>query len=152
MLAAVALGMMLAVSEVTASPSPPIQTALLSVGFAQVKLSDVKDTPEYTERLSDPSGFLAVSGDFRGDGLRDQAGILRNVRRGVAYVIVSSIRTEADTYVVKQMPLAEADDVGLRLADPLNGKGYGLTVFSLTTPKAETFDLVNDDFVRRAAH
>ena len=109
----------------------------------------MRDSPEYARRLSDPEGFLAVSGDFKGDGVQDQAGILRNAQRGVAYIVVSIIRAKADTYVVKQMSLAQADDTGLQVACSAGGKSCGLTVFSLSTSKAETFDLVGNDFVRR---
>lgn len=149
MLATALVGLMLMLSEGVSASPPPMQTALLSIGFVQAKLSDFYGTAEYPKRLADQQGFVSVTADFRGDGIVDQAGILRNVERGVAYIVVSSIRGKADTYVVKQMPLSNLSDVGLRVAAPLHGKAQGLTIFSLITLKSETFDLLDDNFVLR---
>ncbi len=137
--------------EVQSAPEPMPRTALLGIGYVEAKLSDFVGTTGYERRLDDPTGFLAVSADFRGDGRVDQARVLRNTERGVAYVVVVTLREKIDTYVVKSMPLSEADNIGIRGAAPAkpNLVAAGLTIFALDGTSAETFDLVNDDFARR---
>jgi hypothetical protein len=136
----------------TGSPqSSPVPTALLSIGYVEARLSDFVGTAGYEKRLSDPTGFLAASGDFRGDGRTDQALLLRNPERGIAYVIVVIVREKIDTYIVKSIPLAEADNIGIRVAGPAQPRGSasGLTIFALDGNTEQTFDLEDDNFAPR---
>jgi hypothetical protein len=150
-LAILALGASLVTSDIGSTPSFQMSTALLSIGYAEAKLSDFVDTAGYERRRGDPAGFLAVSADFRGDGHIDQARVLRNPERGVAYIVVVTVREKIDTYVVKAVSLADADNIGIRVANPAQpgGMAVGLTIFALDGSATETFDLVDDDFEER---
>src|SRR5471030_2561296 len=129
-----------------APPPSPLPTALLSIGYVEAKLPDFLGTAGYAKRLSDPAGFLVVAADFRGDGHADPARMLRNADRGVAYIVVVSVRDKIDTYIVKSVPRAEADNLGLRVAGPAHRDhpAAGLTVFALDGSGAETFDFIDD--------
>ena len=132
------------------TPSVHLPTALLSIGFTEATLADFVSTASYPKRLADPMGFLAVSADFRGDGRTDDARLLRNVERGVAYVVVVCVRDKVDTYIVKSVSLSDADNLGVRAAESLPGRrASGLTIFALDGSLIETFDLVDDDFAER---
>ena len=134
------------------TPPSVLPTALLSIGFVEAKLADFAGTPSYGQRLADPNGYLAVSADFRGDGHQDQARVLRNIERNVAYVVMISVRSKIDTFVVKSVPLPEADRLGLEASPSLQaGRPVGLRVFSLDGTASQTFDLVGNDFVERDA-
>ena len=130
-----------------------LPTALLSIGYTGAQLSDFADTPGYAKRLSDQSAFLAVAADFEGDGRIDQARMLRNVERGVAYFVVVLAREKIDTHIVKVVQLQDADNLGIRAAPPARAGGVanGLTIFALDGSASETFDLVDDDFAKRTS-
>ena len=149
-LAVFLMGANLIAAEQAVHPSA-LPTALVSIGYVEAKLSDFVGTTAYGKRLADPTGYLAISADFRGDGHLDQARILRNLERKVAYVVVVSVRDKVDTYVVKSVPLAEADDLGIKASPPLRADHRaGLTIFALNGNRSETFDLIDDDFVERS--
>ena len=134
------------------SAPAPLPTALLSIGFVEAKLADFVGTPDYARRLAEPSGYLAVAADFTGDGDQDQARVLRNSERKVAYVVVISIHEKVDTFVVESIPFAEADQVALRIAPSAKPGGpSGLEVFMLDGSASKVFDLVGDEFVKREA-
>jgi hypothetical protein len=151
-LAMLFLGASMVASDVP-STSDSVPTALKYIGYVEARLSDFAGTAGYEKRLSDPSGFLAASADFRGDGRVDQARLLLNSERGVAYVVVVIVREKIDTYIVKIVQLSEVDNLGIRIAAPAksNGVAAGLTIFALDGSAEETFDLVEDDFARRTS-
>jgi hypothetical protein len=151
-LAILFLGAAMMASDVPSS-SETVPTALKSIGYVEAKLSDFIGRAGYEKRLSDPGGFLAAAADFRGDGHLDQARVLLNSERGIAYVVVVTVRDKIDTYVAKSVQLSEVDNLGIRIAAPArpNGVAAGLTVFALDGSGEETFDLVDDDFARRTS-
>lgn len=125
------------------------------MGFREATLADFASSPQVSARRADPSGYLAVSADFNGDGKVDEARILLNEQRMVAYV-VAVIRSPAkvDTYVLSQMALADAKNVGIALAKPLRANQSrsvaGVTIFRLDTGRGEASYFDGEDFNTRA--
>jgi hypothetical protein len=133
---------------------PPI--AFLSIGFKEATIADFKDTPWAAKRRIDASGYLAVTADFNGDGKADEARILLNEQRRVAYVVaVIQSHSKVDTYVLSEMALHDAKNVGIALAKPLsNDQSHGLagvTVFALETGRGEASYFDGAEFNTRVA-
>ena len=133
---------------------PPI--AFLSMGFKEATMADFASEPEVFARRADPSGYLAVTADFNGDGKVDEARILLNEQRQVAYV-VAVIQTVAkiDTYVLSHMPLHDVKNVGIAPAKPLaadRSRGLpGLTIFALDSGRGEARYFDGEEFDTRVA-
>lgn len=113
---------------------PPI--AFLSMGFKEATMADFVSSPQVSMRRADPSGYLAVSTDFNGDGKIDEARVLLNEQRGVAYIVaVIQSPSKVDTYVLSQLPLQDAKNVGITRAEPLGAnqsRGLaGVRIFAL---------------------
>jgi hypothetical protein len=64
---------------------PPI--ACLSMGFKEATMADLAAGPRVSARRADPNSYLSVTADFNGDGKADEARILLNEQRKVAYVV-----------------------------------------------------------------
>lgn len=119
---------------------PPI--AFLSIGFREATLADFRSDAQRVARRADASGYLAVTTDFNGDGKPDEARILLNQQRNVAYVIaVIQSSAKIDTYVLSQITLQDAQNVGITIAKPLpadQSRGLaGVTVFALDSGHGE---------------
>ncbi len=119
---------------------PPI--AFLSMGFKEATMVDFASGPQASARRADPSGYLAVSADFNGDGKVDEARILLNEQRRVAYVVaVIQSPSKVDTYVLSQMTLEDANNVGITPAKPLGTSqsrgSSGVTIFALGSGQGE---------------
>lgn len=127
-------------------------TALLSIGFREVRLDDVRDGSEFAKRLGVPSGYLSVSTDFNGDGKSDEARILQNSDRQIAYVVVVTLSADkVDTYVIKSLPLSDVPHLAI-IATPLDhgivGERAtpGLAIFDLRSGKGEASYFDGEDF------
>ena len=134
-----------------ASAAPLPRIAFLSIGFTEATLADFKGTPQAIARRTDKRGYLAVTADFNGDGQDDEARMLLNKKRSVAYIVaVISSATKVDTYVLTQMPLQEANNVGITRAKPLrdvaSGGSAGITIFALDTGQGEASYFDGEDF------
>ena len=119
------------------------RTALFSMGFKEVILGDFRGDPMARLRVSSPHGYLSVTADFNADGKPDEARILVNDDRQVAYV-VATIVTDAmvDTYVVAQFATAEIGRLGIEAAELRSAqagavKRPGLAIFDIATGKGE---------------
>jgi hypothetical protein len=133
---------------------PPI--AFLSIGFKEATMADFTEGPWAAKRRIDASGYLAVTADFNGDGKADEARILLNEQRKVAYVVaVIQSPSKVDTYVLSQFALQDAMNVGIAPASPLaNRKSRGLagvTVFALDSGQGEASYFDGEDFNTRVA-
>jgi hypothetical protein len=138
-------------SSVKAGDFP--KTALVSMGYEEAAPADFAATPGYQKRLADPSGFLAVSADFNGDGKMDEARLLINRDWDEAFIVVTIMTVDLDTYVLDKMPLAQAARVGIRPAQSAPGSQKeavaGLSIFKLdgTSERLEYFN--GEGFVTR---
>ena len=127
-------------------------TALLSIGFSEVRLDDLRNTETYSLRVAEPCGFLIISADLNGDGIADEVRILQNLERGVAYVAAAiTTPTKLDTYVLKSVPLAEVPYLAIEVAspDPNLGKGIkgaGIAIFDLRTGLGEANFFDGEEF------
>ncbi|MCY7338693.1 MAG: hypothetical protein LH465_01855 [Sphingomonas bacterium] len=136
-----------------AADLPPI--AFLSMGFKEVRLKDVESTPEHKTRLAAPGGFLGVTADFNGDGKPDEARILQNRERQIAYVVaVISSPTKVDTYVQSQIALSEVAHTGVRAVKPRSDltsgeMRTGLAIFDLRTGAGEANFFDGEEFYIR---
>ncbi len=123
------------------------------MGYREAKLADFAATPQANARQSDKSGYLAVTADFDGDGLEDEARILLNEKIGTAYVVaVIESRAKVDTYVLSQMTLNDAKMVGISMASPLHGsaaRASGVTIFNITSGEGEAIYFDGEDFSTR---
>lgn len=132
---------------------PPI--AFLSMGFKEATIADFASSPQASARRVDPSGYLVVSADFDGDGKVDEARILLNEERRVAYVVVViQSRFKVDTYVLSHMTQDDAKNVGITLAKPLGAnqsRGLsGVQIFALDSGQGEASYFDGEDFGTRA--
>lgn len=130
--------------------------AFLSLGFKEATMTDFTATPQARARHADASGYLAVTADFNGDGKADEARILLNEQRKVAYVAaVIQSASKVDTYVLAQMPLKDANNVGITLAKPLQNapdhRLNGVTVFAIDSGQGEANYFDGDEFNMRVA-
>lgn len=133
--------MVISASAVGAAELPA--TALLSMGFKEVKLEDVGDVRVFERRAARSSGYLSVSEDLNGDGKADETRILQNHDRQIAYV-VSVIVTDGkvDTFVLGRFPMSEVPYLGIMatgaagIIAPANVTS-GIAVFDLRTGKGE---------------
>nr|WP_310524176.1 hypothetical protein [Polymorphobacter sp.] len=128
---------------------PPI--AFLSIGFKEATMVDFASSPQVSARRADASGYLAVSADFDGDGEVDEARVLLNEQRKVAYVVaVIQSPSKVDTYVLSQMPLEDAKNVGITLAKPLEvnqSRGLcGVKIFALDSGQGEASYFDGEEF------
>ena len=143
------------IASVTHAAALP-SIAFLSIGFREATVTDFKSTPQELTRRADESGFLAVTADFDGDGKADEARILLNEKRGVAYVVaVIQSAAKVDTYVLSQMPLPDANNVGITLARPLTGAASrgsaGILIFALDSGLGEASYFDGEEFNTRVA-
>ena len=129
------------------------RTALLLIGYSEAHVGDFFGSRYYQKRVRDASGFLAVSADFNGDGQVDEARVLRNAKKGDTYVVATVIsKDNVDTYVIKMLPFAKAENLGIKVAMPskAGSSAYGLTIFTLDGATPETYDWAAENFVFRA--
>ena len=127
------------------------QIAFLGMGFSEVGIEDLHGTKFYEARQSVPSGFLAASADFNGDGRLDEARILQNAERRIAYVVAVIVTNQIDTYVLKSFELGELPNVGIDVLNPPpgsnNGGGKpGLIIFDLDTNEGEAAFFDGEEF------
>jgi hypothetical protein len=129
---------LLATADISAAgPLPPI--AFLSIGFREARLSDFSRSPYAVRRHEDPTGFLALTADFNGDGRPDEARLLITQARQIAYVVAVIQTNQVDTYVLSSYSLADAEKIGVRAAPPKPGSSrVGITVFDIGSGAGET--------------
>ncbi|TMJ20249.1 MAG: hypothetical protein E6G92_11010 [Alphaproteobacteria bacterium] len=133
-----------------AGPFPP--TALLSIGYREARLADFEGTPGQAQRRAAPDGLLSLTADLNGDGRDDEVRILLNQERQLAYVAAAIVTEKLDTYVLRRVPLDEAADIGLRDAPPRLDGRHGVTIFSLSSGRAETLYLAGEEFEATGAN
>lgn len=127
-------------------------TALLSIGFSEVRLDDLQNTETYPMRAAEPCGFLIISADLNGDGNADEVRVLQNLERGIAYVAAAiTTPTKLDTYVLKSVPLAEVPYLAIDVTSPdpnlAKGiKGAGIAIFDLRTGLGEAYFFDGEEF------
>ena len=119
-------------------------------------MADFTDGPWAAVRRADANGYLAVTADFNGDGKADEVRILLNEQRTVAYVVaVIQSSSKVDAYVLSQMALQDAKNVGIAPANPLTknqSRGLaGVTVFALDSGQGEASYFDGKDFNTRVA-
>jgi hypothetical protein len=139
-----------AASIAQAGPFPP--TALLSIGYREARLADFEGTPGQTQRRAAPDGLLSLTADLNGDGRDDEVRILLNQERQLAYVAAAIVTEKLDTYVLRRVALDEAADIGLRDAPPRSDGRHGVTIFSLSSGRAERLYLVGEEFEASGAN
>lgn len=124
--------------------------ALQGMGYKQAKAADFVGTPHFHDRAENPTAWLAVTADFNGDGKDDEARLLLNPNRKIAYVVVTILTTKLDTYVLKIIPLADVEDIGIRLgprvaATDAQPARASLTIFRLDGG-ADTYTFNGEEF------
>jgi hypothetical protein len=124
------------------------------MGFREATMADFTDSPWAARRRTEAGGYLAVTADFDGDGKADEARILLNDQRRVAYVVaVIQSPAKVDTYVLSQIALHDAKDIGIALANPLaNDKSRGLAgvnIFPLDSGQGEASYFDGESFNTR---
>jgi hypothetical protein len=126
--------------------------AFLSMGFEEVRVSDIRSTPEYQRRADSPSAYLSVTADFNGDGNPDEARILQNRSRDVAYIVaVMTSGEQVDTYVLSEVPLSDVRHIGIRALKPrpelTPGRvASGIAIFDVRTNKGEANYFDGEEF------
>ncbi len=127
-------------------------TALLSIGFAEVRLDDLRDTQTYAQRTAQSHGYLKVSADLNGDGSLDEVRILQNVERNIAYVAAAIMTPDKlDTYILKSVPLSDVPFVAIEVAEAQadltkRAKGHGVAMFDLRTGRGEAVFFDGEEF------
>lgn len=104
-----------------------------------------------TYRKADASGFLSVSADFNGDGMEDEARILLNGQRNIAYVVAVIVTAnKVDTYVLSDIQLPEVSQVGIRALAPRSigpmPSSAGIGIFNLRTGQGEANYFDGEEF------
>jgi len=141
-----------AVALITAEDAQFPATALLSIGFEEVRLDDLRDTQTYAQRKDQSHGYLKVSADLNGDGSLDQVRILQNVERDTAYVAAAIMtQDKLDTYILKSIPLSEVPYIAIDVAEPKSDlakqvKGHGVAMFDLRTGRGEAVFFDGEEF------
>jgi len=131
------VGLFVTAQMCAAGQFPPI--AFLSIGFREARLSDFSRSPFVSRRRVDPTGFLSVTADFNGDGQPDEARLLINNDRQIAYVVAVIETKQVDTYVLASYSLAGAEKIGIRAAPPQSDSGpAGIMVFDIQSNMGET--------------
>ena len=136
----------------TDTPTDFPATALLSIGFAEVRLEDLRNTQTYAQRKAHSQGYLKVSADLNGDGLLDEVRILQNVERDVAYVAAAIMTPDKlDTYILKSVPLSEVLYLAIDVAEPkadlsTQARGHGVAMFDLRTGRGEAMFFDGEEF------
>jgi len=130
--------------------------AFLSMGFREATIGDFASSPHAPWRRAGPRAYLAVTADFNEDGEADEARILLNEQRAVAYVVaVIRSPSKVDTYVLSRMSLEGAKNVGITLAKPLTSDELhgrvGVTVFALDSGQGEAAYFDGEEFDVRVA-
>lgn len=132
------------------------RTSLLSIGFEEVRLDDLRSSPEFTERAGSTSGYLSVSTDLNGDGRPDEVRILQNRVRMIAYVVAVIVSpNKVDTFVLGDLPLSQISYTGIVAAKPEAGIEHrrpssGLAIFDLRDGKGEASYFDGEEFsIRR---
>ena len=124
------------------------------MGFREATMADFTNSSWAAMRRRDASGYLAITADFNGDGKADEARILLNEQQKVAYIVAVIQSTDkVDTYVLSQIALEEAKDIGIALANPLvNDESRGLpgvNIFALDTGQGEANYFDGEEFNTR---
>ncbi|HEY7806154.1 MAG TPA: hypothetical protein VIC34_03050 [Croceibacterium sp.] len=145
-----AFGLFVTAELSVAGPFPPI--AFLSMGFREARLSDFSRSAYVSRRREDPTAFLSVTADFNGDGRPDEARLLINQARQIAYVVAVIQTKQVDTYVLASYSLASAEKIGIRAAPPQSGSGrMGITVFDIQSDLGETSYFDGSEFKSTAS-
>ena len=132
-----------------AGPFPPI--AFVAMGYKEVTRSTLPATSDQIWRNASPTGYLAITADFNGDGKDDEARILANPQLGEARIVVVIVSNEKiDTYVLQIMDLNQVQTIGIDLvkAQPATGRKLpGIVVFT-RKGNAEYNVLHDGEFIR----
>lgn len=142
-----------ALAAMTAPEAEFPSTALLSIGFVEVRLNDLRDTETYAKRRAQPHGYLKISADLNGDGSLDEVRVLQNVEGDVAYVAAAIMTpVKLDTYILKSVPLSEVPYLAIDVAEAGAGlskeaKGAGVAIFDLRTGSGEATFFDGNEFV-----
>lgn len=125
------------------------------MGFREAQLSDFSETAETKMRVAAPDGYLKVTADFNGDGKLDEARLLVNDARRIAYVAATILTSEKlDTYVLASYPLEEIGGVAIRAAKPAPvgnaaARHAGIEILDLTTGEGEANYFDGEEFAIR---
>ena len=149
---AVSIGLLLSVTAAPTLAGEFPHTALLTAGFREAQLADFVGTPDYETRVAAPSAMLAVTADFDGDGVADEARLLLNAERKIAYVAATIMKSDKlDTYVLASVPLNEADRIAISAgACPDSTKSRtGIAIYDLKRADGEVNCFDGEEFVAR---
>lgn len=139
-----------AISSAPATGGDFPASALLSIGFAEVRLEDLKGSETYVRRAKEPGGFLQVSEDLNRDGKRDEVRILQNREKQIAYVAAAIMGPrKLDTYVLASLPLADAPYLAIASSErilPDGTKSIGIAIFDLRTGVGESTFYDGEEF------
>lgn len=125
------------------------RTALLAAGFREAQLSDFAGTAGYEIRAAAPSARLAVTGDFNGDGDADEARLLLNPERKLAYVAATIMQADKlDTYVLASVPLADAGRILISATECKRGtvRQTGIVIYDLERADGEVHCFDGEEF------
>lgn len=125
------------------------RTALLAAGFREAQLNDFAGTANYQARAATPSAMLAVTGDFDGDGEADEARLLLNAERKLAYVAATIMKADKlDTHVLASMPLADAGRIAISAAKCSRGavQQTGIVIYDLERDDGEVHCFDGEEF------
>ena len=134
------LAAVLGVGLAQAGKLPPI--ALLSTGFREARTIDLRSVNQGAVRRTVKNNLLSVTSDFNGDGRVDEARIIINNERQIAYVVaVISSTATVDTYFLAHSSLTDAADFGIMEAEPLSENASrgrsGISIVSLKSGQGE---------------
>ena len=147
------LGMLAMPSAATELPA----TALLSIGFTEVRLNDLQNTDTYSQRAAKVGGYLSVSADLNGDGKIHEVRILQNRDRQIAYVVaVISSPEKLDTFVLSSFALSEIAHIAIDAVQPIpeltgGHMRTGIAIFDLRTGMGEATFFDGEEFTIHTA-
>lgn len=91
--------------------------------------------------------MLAVTADFDGDGEVDEARLLLNHGRQVAYVAATIMKPDKlDTYVLASVPLVEADRIAISAAQCPDKPKAGIAIYDLKRADGEVHCFDGEEF------
>lgn len=137
----------------SAQAGPLPQIAFISMGYRELTMDSLPANAHLAQRKLDPTGFLALTADFNGDGQDDEVRILGNPEQNSARIVaVIQSSDKIDTYVLNSFPFAESGQLGIQLAPAAPEQGRplaGIIVFRFNGA-AECNMLVDGEFERVA--